>query len=311
MSSYSLWELNMQELIQDFTGDELTVATAEVFLKGIGFNEIEISSLPTSAERMLLVHANTDYAFTSDDLSWLSLAPKVITALWEGSIKTYVFEMDCDEEDYYICCAAIIKIYNVVFREQSVFVFKLKDAFAVGSLRSYENNTNNNFCVSALIHAIDVSDNAYFLDELTYVDVDDLAPLIIYYSPQEGACLPSKNDDVQYIDPDYLSFLDEVEAFYGESAQKERSRYLHIGKEPAKPIESYKDACNRLLHIAEDDGFSSLEVLEDAEAAKEKALTHEPDLSLMQREESVGIFSEEAYKNVEIMLNELLSRDKN
>ena len=52
MSSYSLWELNMQELIQDFTGDELTVATAEVFLKGIGFNEIEISSLPTSAERM-------------------------------------------------------------------------------------------------------------------------------------------------------------------------------------------------------------------------------------------------------------------
>ena len=43
MSSYSLWELNMQELIQDFTGDELTVATAEVFLKGIGFNEIEIS----------------------------------------------------------------------------------------------------------------------------------------------------------------------------------------------------------------------------------------------------------------------------
>ena len=168
MSSYSLWELNMQELIQDFTGDELTVATAEVFLKGIGFNEIEISSLPTSAERMLLVHANTDYAFTSDDLSWLSLAQKVITALWEGSIKTYVFEMDCDEEDYYICCAAIIKIYNVVFREQSVFVFKRKDAFAVGSLRSYENNTNNNFCVSALIHAIDVSDNAYFLDELTY-----------------------------------------------------------------------------------------------------------------------------------------------
>lgn len=207
--------------------------------------------------------------------------------------------------------ASIIKIYNVVFREQSVFVFKLKDAFAVGSLRSYENNTNNNFCVSALIHAIDVSDNAYFLDELTYVDVDDLAPLIIYYSPQEGACLPSKNDDVQYIDPDYLSFLDEVEAFYDESAQKERSRYLHIGKEPAKPIESYKDACNRLLHIAEDDGFSSLEVLEDAEAAKEKALTHEPDLSLMQREESVGIFSEEAYKNAEIMLNELLSRDKN
>lgn len=84
-------------------------------------------------------------------------------------------------------------------------------------MRSYENNTNNNFCVSALIHAIDVSDNAYFLEELSYVDVDDLAPLIIYYSPQEGVYLPSKKGDVQNIDPDYLSFLDEVEAFYGES----------------------------------------------------------------------------------------------
>lgn len=129
MSSYSLWKLNMQELIQDFTGNELTAATAELFLKGIGFNEIEISSLPTSAERMLLVHANTAYAFTSDDLSWLSLAQKVIIALWEGSIKTYLIEMDCDEEDYYIYCAAIIKLFNVVFREQSVFVFKFKDAF--------------------------------------------------------------------------------------------------------------------------------------------------------------------------------------
>ena len=123
--------------------------------------------------------------------------------------------------------------------------------------------------------------------------------------------MPSKKDNVQKIDPDYLSFLDEVEAFYGESTQKERSRYLHIGKEPAKQIESYQDVCKRLLHIAEDDGFSSLEVLEDAEAAKEKALIHEPDLSSMQHEVSVGIFSEEAYKNAEIMLNELLSRDEN
>lgn len=308
MSSYSLWELNMQELIQDFTGDELTIATAEVFLKGIGFNAIEISSLPTSAERMLLVHANTDYAFASDDLSWLSLAPKVITALWEGSTKTYVFEMDCDEEDYYICCAAIIKIYNVVFKEKSVFVFKFKDAFAVGSLRSYENETENNFCVSALIHATDVPKYANFLDELPYTELDEIPPLIISGSPQEEAITPSKYYRGQAVDSNYLSFLDEVEVFYGASTQKEKNRYLSTDNEQRQQIETYKETCKRLGSIAADDGITSLEVLEEAEHMESHAAHIFKTNGTTDNHESSKKLYPDEFVDADKLLKEILNR---
>lgn len=310
MSSYSLWELNMQELIQDFTGGELTEATAEAFLKGIGFDEIEISSLPMSTERRLLVYGNADYAFTSDDLNWLSAAPKVVTGLYAGSINVYVIEVACDEDDYYTYCAALIKLFNVVFGEKSIFFFKLEGAFAVGSSRNYENNMGNSFCVSALIHASDVSQYADFLDELAYVDSDEIPPLIIRYSPQEKVITPSKYYCGQAADPDYLSFLDKVEAFFGESTQRERNRYLFADEEHNQQNETYKDTCKRLASTAEDDGITSLEVLEEAETAEEKAVMHKIESSPGQIEESTATFSDKAYENAEVMLNELLGRDR-
>ena len=101
MSSYSLWELNMQELIQAFTTDELTAASVDAFLQGIGFDEVEITSLPMSAERRLLVYGNADYAFTSDDIHWLSAATVVVTGLCVEGLRVHVIELICDEDEYY------------------------------------------------------------------------------------------------------------------------------------------------------------------------------------------------------------------
>ena len=311
MSSYSLWELNMQELIQAFTTDELTAASVDAFLQGIGFDEVEITSLPMSAERRLLVYGNADYAFTSDDIHWLSAATVVVTGLCVEGLRVHVIELICDEDDYYTYCAALIKLFNLVFGEKSIFFFKLSGAFAVGSSRSFENSMSNSFCVSALIHATDVSQYADFLDELPYVDTDEIPQLIIRYSPQEKVVTPSKYFCGQPTDPDYLSFLDEVEAFYGESTQRERNRYLSTVEESSQQNETYKDTCKRLASTAENEGITSLEVLEDAESAEEKTAICEMESSPGQIEENTDEFSDEAYENAEVMLNELLGRDKN
>lgn len=311
MSSYSLWELNMQDLIQAFTEDELTEASAEAFLKGIGFDEVEITSLPMSAERRLLVYGNADYAFTSDDIHWLSAAPVVVTGLCVEGLRVHVIELLCDEDDYYTFCAALIKLFNVVFGEKSIFFFKLTGAFAVGSSRSFENSMSNSFCVSALIHATDVSQYADFLYEFPYADSDEIPQLIIRYSPQEEVITPSKYYCGQSADPDYLTFLDEVEAFYGESTQRERNRYLSTDEESNQQNETYKDTCKRLASTAENEGITSLEVLEDAESAEEKTAIREMESSPGQIEENTDEFSDEAYENAEVMLNELLGRDKN
>lgn len=311
MSSYSLWELNMQELIQTFTTDELTAASVDAFLQGIGFDEVEITSLPMSAERRLLVYGNADYAFTSDDIHWLSAATVVVTGLCVEGLRVHVIELICDEDDYYTYCAALIKLFNVVFGEKSIFFFKLPGAFAVGSSRSFENSMSNSFCVSALIHAKDVSQYADFLDELPYVDTDEIPQLIIRYSPQEKVITPSKYFCGQPTVPDYLSFLDEAEAFYGESTQRERNRYLSAVEERSQQNETYKDTCKRLASTADNEGITSLEVLEDAESAEEKAAIREMESSPGQIEENAEEFSDEAYENAEVMLNELLGRDKN
>lgn len=311
MNSYSLWDFEIQELVQDFVEEDLSVKSADAFLNGLGLGTYDVISGPMSAMKMLLVYSNTVYSFTPEDLNWLSAASKVISGFCENELQMYFVEMHCNEDDYYIYCAALVKIFNVVCPGKNVFIFKLDSGFAVGASRSFEKCLSNNFCVSALIKTRDVSKYAEFIDELQYADPNDIPSIIIHYSPQEEANVATKHSKVnRVIDPDYLLFLDEVEAFYGVSAENERKHYLSNVNNSKVATESYKNACLQLSRTATNDDFTSFDELIAAERAEKKAadsiFTEKNTLS---EEAGKNPFNEnETYLNAEVMLNELLNR---
>lgn len=179
MSGYSLWELEIKELIRDFTENALSGESTAALLEGLGLGEIHITSSPMSAEKMLMVYSSTDYAFTSDDLTWISAAGNVISGLVDSELRIYAVELNCDEEEYYISCAAIVKLFNVVYPGNNLFIFKLENAIALGSARSFGSFPNNSFCVSGLITAYNTQLFADFLDELSYAGPSELPDVIV------------------------------------------------------------------------------------------------------------------------------------
>ena len=315
MSSFSQRELDIRELAREFNETEFSSEIAGELMNGLSFGRVDINSVPISIEKLLMVYSNTDYVFTSDDLIWLEQAGRVVVGKKESGRKWYCVEMLCDEEDYYTCCAAIVKLFNAVFLDKGLFLFKIASSFALGTARDFESEIENNFCVSALINSANYSQYEEFLIELLYSEVlysgDSVLPeIIIRYSPQENDHLQSKYDGVPHnVDPDYLSFLDEVEAFYGESAEKERQNYLSEIVNTRKATETYRNACRQLARTGIIDDKTSLDVLNAAEIAERKASNYVFSNSITTIEDDEYSLSKEAYNNAEIMLKELYARD--
>lgn len=271
MDGYSLREFDLIESIADFTERPFSADSALGLMDSLGLGEVFIVSGPVSIDKLLFVYAHSDYAFTTDDLSWIAIAGDVVTANNENGIKLYSIELKCDEEEYYLCCAAIIKLFNIVLPNKNLYIFKVGSSFAIGSPRSFSGMHSNSFCVSGLINTKNYLEQQEFLSELQFVDPHEVPEIIIRYSPQEAYVEPIKIKGIREIDPDYLQFLDEVKSFYGEDTESERQRYLSSREEHITDIGNYRDACKLLANTAEADNSSSYDELEKAETAERRA----------------------------------------
>ena len=310
MNGYSLWEFETQELIRDFIEEELSVESAKALLEELGLDAVDCVSDPISAEKMLMVYHKTDHPFTSDEISWLSTANNVISCVCEDELQLYFIEMTCCEEDYYIYCAALVKLFNVVYPGKNLFVFKLDTGFAVGSNRSYKKGVDDGFCVSALFRVTDTQKYTEFIYELQFANTKDFPSIIIHFSPQENATMMlNQNTEQSTVNPDYLRFLEEFEAFYGESTETEREHYLSENDSPTEHIESYKDTYIRLSHTATVDNSTSLDELEAAEAAEKRTAhyTYAEDYNNNDNDENDLL--EETYLDAEELLNALLNKN--
>lgn len=286
MDGYSLWEFDLKESIIDFAERPFSADSALGLMNSLGFGEASIVSGPVSIEKLLFVYAHSDYAFTADDLSWIAIAGDVITANNENGLKVYSIELKCDEEDYYLCCAAIIKLFNVVLPDKNIYIFKVGSSFAIGSPRSFGEMHSNSFCVSGIINAENYLEQQEFLCELQLSDLLEVPEIVIRYSPQEAYVEPIKIKGIREIDPDYLQFLDEVKSFYGENTESERQRYLSFHEDQITDMGNYRDACKLLANTAEADDSSSYDELEKAEIAAKK-------VSSEKRWEQVQLFDQD------------------
>ena len=113
----------------------LTSKSMLVYLLGIGEYLPEFA--PMTAERMLFIHSNVDYNFTAIELNWLTFTSEMFKGQTDTGINIFAFEMSCSSDDYYIPSAALIKIFNVAFPGDNLFVFKVGQNFSIGCKRTF------------------------------------------------------------------------------------------------------------------------------------------------------------------------------
>ena len=103
-----------------------------------------------------------------------------------------------------------------------------------------------------------------------------------------------------------MTFLDEVESFYGESAERERKRFYGGLEEQTNARESYKDTSKQLAMVARKDESTSYDVLEQAEEAERKAAQHIRESANTENEAAET--ADFAYPDADSLLQELLRK---
>lgn len=300
--------LNSEDILQAMADTNLSHEQIKMLVYLLGIGEYSPEFAPMTAERMLFIHSNADYNFTAKELNWLIFTSGMLKGQTEAGINIFAFDMSCSPDDYYIQSAALIKIFNVAFPGDNLFIFKVGQNFSIGCKRTFLSEPPNNFCISALFGEDTLDFIDALIDELSYAaTIMDYPPVVLAFSPQEGTS--QKSIDQSRFDSDYLLFLDEIQSMYGVDTSSEKERYVSSFSDEKDQSISYRVACDILHDIAVGEEISSYDFLDAAIVAEERALKQQimpadpdgPDVGNAQQG-----FSEEAYQNAEVMLTEML-----
>lgn len=303
-----MWEYNTLEMLQDFVREPLCMRTVRMFTEHFELNMYELPLCLRNASNLALVYGDTDYAFTSDDLMWLSCVDNV--ALCRGEERNLFFvDLSVDPEEYYITSAAAIKIFNIVFPGNNQYIFKAGNALASGCKRDFFNKIVNNFCVTQLFTFDELKEYVYFFEEALLSDEEALPYLVMQYSPQER--LPEKVSNKQReASLDYMRFLRELSAVYGVDTSKEYARYVASFTQEQSEMVTYSDVCAILHYVGESKDTSSYDVLEDALEQMADSSSNNRTRTVIEYiiDNDMTDFSPEAFEDAEKMLKEMLGR---
>lgn len=296
------------DFFRTMTGPNLSHEPIKMLAQLLGLGEYMPEFAPMTAEKMLFIHSNVDYTFTAKELSWLTSTSEMLKGRTEAGINIFVFKMSCSPDDYYIPSAALIKIFNIAFSEDNLFVFKVGKRFSIGCRRTFFSNPPNNFCITSLFGEDTPGYMDELMEELFYAAaITNYPSVLMAFSPQENAF--QRSFDQSRFDIDYLLFLDEIQSMYGVDTSLEKERYIVSFSDEHDQGVSYRTACNVLHDIAVGEKMSSLEFL-DAAISAEETVPRQKTVPADSDDESAGNalleFSEEAYQNAEVMLTEML-----
>lgn len=301
---------NPSDSLVSFINSDFSKESVNQLLNEVGYSNISCVLGPCSASHAVLVDKTTNYSFTSVEIDWLQSVNTMIEYNVNESYTVVVSEMNCNIEDYYIYCAAIIKIVEKAFNHNSLYIFKIRNSVAFGCLRDPNRAIPNNYIISKICNEENISNFSELLDELFVEDIDNIPFLISDYSPLK----PHDDDnyyksysDIIYDENEYIKALLEIQSFYGVDTSKERERSSLILE---NSNETYSFDCSELKSVAEEtDLKTSYEELLIATAASEKAsVTINDDTHFSLLDEDLPDVSDEAYKDAEKMLKELLDK---
>lgn len=313
--------MEVAEAMSDFFTYELTSQSVLDFMQKFDFGSFEVVSEPMSASRMVLVHGNADCTFTSGDIEWLACAHCVIMGKLDKKANIFAMDIECDSDEYYINCAALIKIFNIAFPGSNVYLFRIGQAMALGSMRTFSVITPNNFCITALIDASNINRLAELIHDLSLAEIDDLPEICMNYSPQENG-RPNKvyrsniieSFNEKYYDEEQMDDATGIYGGYGfwriEEGLDENDSNLEI------ECYTYKQVCSLLNEVATSGDSSSYDDLDVAREAEETArvmqmhfVAETSDID-DDTEESGFVYSNEALLNAETLLNEMQQKAK-
>ena len=307
-----MWEYDALEMLQDFSRESLSIRSIRMFLEHFELNMYAPPESLRTALNLALVFGTHDYAFTSDDLIWLNYVGTV--ALCRGDNHHLFFaEINVDIDDYYVVCAAFVKLMNVVFPSNNQYVFKISDAIAFGCKRNPTTTANDNFCVTQLFAADGLLNCVYFLEEALCSEESILPNIVMQYSPQEKTYMYDE-PTLKEASADYIRILQEMNSIYGVDTTQECSRYIESFTRERNHDITYKEVCAILQLVGKISSISSYDILDDAILQEQQSTDTEITQTNSSSDSNTRFdilqqYSEAALLDAELLLQEMLNKE--
>lgn len=288
MSYCDLWEYETKEFLLTCVENGFDNNISKEFFERFSITDYKMTIERKSAKNVLLVHGSENCSFSSTDLSWISDKAEIM--LFCNHNKNLFFvNLPSYRDTYYLDASALIKIFNMAFRGKCCYVFSTYDGIAVGSMRDFDEDIENNFCVTKIFNETNLEEAIAFWYEFLFAEYDELPITIISNSLQEKISFPSQTEKILRFDE------------YDGQADENMEPLIYI---------TYKEACYILRNIGKFDERTSFDLLEEAIVAEEKAQKNTVviESSPEGNEDFHDEYSAEAYADAEQMLKEMLKK---
>ncbi|MGE5632160.1 MAG: hypothetical protein ACM3TR_13840 [Caulobacteraceae bacterium] len=311
MDWYLLWETDAIDALTEFIASDLSVHSLKEFLSQVNLGTCAEIHGPISAAKLVLVYGNPDITLTSAEIEYLQYSETAIMCDSEKGFKIIALMIDCCQDDFLVVAAAMIKIFNLMFSSNNLFILKNGNKISIGCKRDFHDQVANNFCLTDLFGSQDIQAMVDIFGN-DYNNVSDFVPDIIRNSSLEYSV---SNYDKPRFDIDYIVSLSGIESAIGVNLTAEKSYYMQSFELVGTLHVTYKEISQALKYVAEPkEIISSYEALNAAEHAAEKAAkAHKMfihnGISSQELPDITAGLSEAAFDNAEVMLNVLLDRD--
>jgi hypothetical protein len=311
MDCYSLWETDAIDALTEFTASDLCVHSLKEFLSQINLGACIDIYGPTSAAKLVLVYGNPDITLTPAEIEYLQYSETAIICDSEKGFNIIGLMIECCQDDFQVVAAAMIKIFNLMFSSNNLFIFKCGKKISIGCKRDFYDQIANNFCLTDLFDSQDIQAMVDILGN-DYSNISDFVPDIIRNSSLENSV---SSYDKPRFDIESIVSRFEIYQAIGVNLAMEKAYYRQLSKPVGSLHATYKEISQALIYIAEPKGIiSSYEALNAAEHAAEKAAKVQTmfvnnEASSQEFYDITYDLSEAAFDNAEVMLNVLLDRD--
>lgn len=315
-----LCDNDLFEILNSFSQHNMEPTSLVQLIESIGWGDVVTKPIVRTATSYATICCETGYEFSSEDYSWLESAIGICEVQVDRQRHVVAVDLDCDSDNFYLICAALVKVLNHVKAGDCLFLFKLVDGIAFGSKRSFGNLSTSDFCISCFIpndldyYKIDESIEEFLLS-LKVAEWDEIPMLIMESSPQENSERLILYDHARF-DLEYISSLQEISAIYGIDTSHQVNEYYNSFDENHAHIDiTYKDAVLLLkqIGIERSSSYDILNAANEAEAMSNQFHLNDDDEAETQLSNAVDRivqqYSEEAFENAELLLKEMLKRD--
>ena len=169
--------------IYSFINSKIDTFNFNQLINEIGNETFEILVENDHFRDVVRKYMSDDILFTQTEWSWISYGELV--TIFNSSDDNYIFfiSVNCDIRDYYIVCAALIKILRLVFKNDSLFIFKMDSQIAFGSPKNYYSDIPNNFVITRPFNESNIDSLIDFLEMLLISEKWSIPILIDEYGP--------------------------------------------------------------------------------------------------------------------------------